>query len=171
MHILQGYYVGSAEKFLEVSFEHYEIRCPSGPLLVQITFRREKDSILLKTANSPKSSPYNCTSQCVHPPQNPLQMPVRNPRLELRLHMSTQIRLRPHQSPLKMLHSHGPLRPINPRRTVGSKNALILQVWDRDIDRRSRLLLETQLSTPSHILDRQQSTIGDDDHVKVAVAD
>ena len=65
-------------------------------------------------------------SQHINPPQNPLQMPIRQPRLKLWLHVPGQIRLGPHQSPLVMLHTHGPLRPVNAIIPIRIVHSLVL---------------------------------------------
>lgn len=82
-------------------------------------------------------------------------MPIRTPRLKLRLHMPTQRRLRKHQSPLVMLQTHIPLAPIvhpTGKPTV-MKIRLVLQVGKIDDDGFGRVLLETQFAVPGHVLD------------------
>lgn len=110
-------------------------------------------------------------SQRLNHTQHPLQMSIRHPRLKLRLHMSAQKRLCPHQPALVMLYTHNPLRPIQSICAISSKNIRILQIRERNINRRSRLCLKPQLSAPSHVLDSEQGAIGDDDHIKVPIRD
>ena len=85
--------------------------------------------------------------------------------------MTSLKRFRPHQSSFIMLHAHHPLRSINPRGVVISKDSLILQIRFLHHNRRRRLRLEAQFAVPSHILNSEQSAIGDDDHIEVAIGD
>lgn len=98
-------------------------------------------------------------------------MPIRHPRLELRLHVPAQERFCPHQPALIMLHTHGPLWSIDPIISICIENGLVLQIRQRDHNGRRRLLLETQLAVPGHVLDGHEGTVCDDDHVEVPVCD
>lgn len=105
-------------------------------------------------------------------PQQPLQMPITTPRLKLWLHMSTKIRLRPHQPPLKMLHPHRPLRILKAERiSVIHERLLILQIREGDHDRCLRLGVEPESSAPCHILDGEERSLGYDHEVEVCVGD
>jgi len=79
--------------------------------------------------------------------------------------MPTQIRLRPHQPALKMLNPHRPLRPIQPIRPIRMESILVLQIGRGDHNRRIRFRLEPQFPIPRHVLNGQESAIGDDDEI------
>ena len=70
-----------------------------------------------------------------------------------------------------MLHTHHPLRPIQPLSAITIKHRRELQIRRRDFNRRGRLRLEPQRTVPRHVLDREQGAVGDDDHVEIAIAD
>ena len=110
-------------------------------------------------------------SEMIDSPQHPLQMPVRHPRLELGLHVPAQVRLRPHESALVMLHAHRPLRSVHAAVPVGVEHGLVLQIELLNHDRRGGLRLEPELAVPGHVLDGEQGAVGDDDHVEVPVGD
>ncbi len=120
--------------------------------------------------------------KAINHPQDPLQMAVRDSRLELRLHMPALIRDCPHQAytcqycsttlqakltPLKMLHPHGPLRRIYPREPVGRKHRLPLQIRNLNDNIPGRPLLEAELPVPRHVLNRNQRRVRQ--HRKVIV--
>ena len=132
--------------------------------LQQLAFGLITGCIYIDKRNTPPSKHINS-------PQHPLQMPIRHPRLEFGLHVSTQIRLRPHQPTLVMLHAHGALRPVDSTVTVGVKHTRVFQIDFGDDNRRVRLRLEAQLAVPCHVLDGHEGTVRDDDHVEVAVGD
>src|SRR5258706_12146122 len=48
-------------------------------------------------------------SKLINSPKHPLQMPIRASWLELQLHVPAQVRLRPHEPSLKVLHAHDAL--------------------------------------------------------------
>ena len=110
-------------------------------------------------------------SERINPSQHPLQMPIRQPRLELRLHVPGQERLRPHEPALVVLHAHRPLRPIEPGLPVRGEQGRVLQVRLRDDDGRRGRLLEAERAVPGHVLDGEEGPVGDDDHVQVRVGD
>ena len=83
----------------------------------------------------------------IDPPEHPLQMPVRAAWLELRLHMTTEIRLGEHQASFVMLLAHDTLVPVK----AGScKEILVLQVRQCYVDVLpfTRAFLEAQLAVP-----------------------
>lgn len=61
-------------------------------------------------------------------------MPIRAPRLELRLHMSSEIRLGEHQSALVVLLAHYALRSIDRWEARGLEDWRELQVGEGDVD-------------------------------------
>lgn len=103
--------------------------------------------------------------------QQPLQVSVAAPRLELRLHVPTQGGLGPHQAALVVLHAHDALRVIQAAEAVGDEGRAVQQVRERDDDGGAGLLLEAHLAVPGHVLDGEQRAVGQHDHVEVAVGD
>ena len=89
-------------------------------------------------------------------------MPIGNPGLILWLHVTTQIRLRPHKATLVVLNSHGTLWSIQSSSVILSEDVAVLQVCHVDDDGSGRCGLKAKLAIPRHVLDRHQSTVGND---------
>jgi len=89
--------------------------------------------------------------QSVNMAQNPLQMSIRAPWLELWLHMTAEISLCPHQSPLIMLYAHRALRVFDATKSIRIESWTILQVWQGNYNGSSRLRLEAQFAVPCHL--------------------
>ncbi len=102
--------------------------------------------------------------------QKPLQMSIRRSRLKLRLHMPTQIRLRPHQSPLIMINAHCALGILPAQwKPILDIHLLVLQIRQRYHGWCVRLLLETEFAVPGHVLDGKERAGGDYDKVEVGI--
>lgn len=91
--------------------------------------------------------------QSLNMAQDPLQMSIRAPWLELRLHMTAEISLCPHQSSFIVLYTHCALRIFDATKPVCIKSRTILQVWQSNNDGRCWLGLEAQFSMPGHLED------------------
>ena len=98
-------------------------------------------------------------------------MAVRYPSLEFRLHMTTQVRFRPHEPTLIMLDPHGALGPIEARDSVRSEYSLVLQVRGGNDNWLRRGRIKAKLPVPSHVLDGQEGAVSQDNHIEVTVAD
>ena len=85
-------------------------------------------------------------------PQKPLEMPVRNPGLELRLHVTRLEGFDPHQSALVVLDAHDTLRAVPAGDAILREEGLVLEVWELDIDWGLGLGLEAKLVVPGHVL-------------------
>ena len=85
--------------------------------------------------------------------------------------MSTLIRLGPHQSPFIMLHTHSSLWVIQAIIPIRIECCLIHQVRFRNDNGRARLCLKAELAIPRHVLDGEESPVGDNHHVQIAVGD
>jgi len=96
-------------------------------------------------------------------------MPIRAPGLKLRLHVPTEISVRPHQPTLEMLNPHDALRRIDGTEATGGKDVLVLKVRDIDVDGLVRRGLEAQQAVPGHVLDRQHGAVAEDLEVESAV--
>jgi len=103
--------------------------------------------------------------------QHPFEVSIAHSGLELGLHVSRQIGLRPHQASFIVLNAHETLgRSIVATQTVSSKQRLILQIGQCDVDLQCRFSLEAHHPIPGHVLDCQQSAVGQDDIVQVPVS-
>lgn len=66
---------------------------------------------------------------------------------------------------------HCSLRSIDTRSSILGKDVGVHEVGNSDVDRLARLRLEAKLAIPGHVLDSEQGSVCDDDHVVVAVTD
>lgn len=98
-------------------------------------------------------------------------MSIGDTRLVLRLHVSGHVRLYPHQPALIVLDTHDSLGSVSAGLVICFENVLVREVSDLDVDRGLGFPLEAEVTVPGHVLDCQQGAIGDDDHVKITVAD
>jgi len=84
--------------------------------------------------------------------------------------MPTEIRLCPHQSSLVVLNSHDALRrAIDTFEAARDKDLLVLDVRDVDRDGLGRFGLEAEVAVPRHVLDREESAVGQDFEVEITV--
>jgi hypothetical protein len=104
------------------------------------------DTHLSASAFTPSALSY---LESVYPSEHPLQVSIRHTWLELWLHVSALVRLRPHQTALKVLDSHDPLRAIPSHRTVLSEQGLVLEIRLGNVDGCCGLRCEAQSSTNS----------------------
>lgn len=77
----------------------------------------------------------------------------------------------PHQSSFIMLDPHDALWIVIPSFSVLLEDHAIFQIRLRDVDRRGRLLLESQHPVECHVLNRQKCSVAYDNHVVLAIAD
>ena len=112
--------------------------------------------VFIRTTYYPVTSPlaHKPRSQRLDMTQQPLQVSVAAPRLELRLHVPTQGGLGPHQAALVMLDAHRALRVVNISESTVCEDTSVLEIRQSDDNRSGWLRLEPQFSSPGHILDR-----------------
>ena len=85
--------------------------------------------------------------------QQPLQMPITAPGLELRLHVSAEECFCPHKATFIMLDPHRTLWIIQTVESILIKDCFILQIRKLYNDGFRRLRLESKLTALSHVLD------------------
>lgn len=103
--------------------------------------------------------------------QQPLQVAVRHPWLVLGLHVPALVGLCPHQPALIVLDTHDTLGTVHSGHLVLSVDVGVVQVGQSDRNWGAGGRLEAQLAMPGHVLDREQGTVGQNDHVIVTIAD
>lgn len=108
-------------------------------------------------------------SESIDPAQQPLQMAISAPRLELRLHVPGKIRFGPHEAALEMLHAHDALVVAEALKAARHKDVLVLQVWEPDDDGCVGRCLEAHFPVPGHVLDREHRAVRQEVQVERAV--
>lgn len=96
-------------------------------------------------------------------------MTISAPGLELRLHVTRQKGLGPHEATLKVLHAHNALVAVEAVEAARHKDVLVQQVGQSDDDGRVGGALESQPAVPRHVLDREHRAVGQEVEVECAV--
>lgn len=118
---------------------------------------------------TPKPLTTYQNSERLNPSQQPLQMAIRASGLELRLHVTGEIGLSPHEATFEMLHAHDALVVAEALEAARHEDILVHQIGESDDDGFVWFVLEPHLPVPGHVLDREHCAVRQEVQVQCAV--